>query len=289
MRLRAPGKSIILKPVHANVGVEMAYRKALMRIVCEVHNETLDLLAALYPTPLAQDADPAAALRAQMRKLGKKWQADMDLHARAIAEGFVSGALHAGDFALQQHLKDAGFAVKFQPTEASMKAFDDALAENIKLIKSIPEQYISGASDLISESVHSGQGLAEVSKALGGRVDLERIWKRPPQDSDETWRTKTQRRANFIARDQNNRANGIINKVRNLELGITKAIWRHSGAGVTPREEHVGWDGTTFDLETGKFSDVDGEFVWAGSQCNCRCVSLGIIPGLDYGEGEDAA
>ena len=40
-------------------------------------------------------------------------------------------------------------------------------------------------------------------------------------------------RAELIARDQSNKANAVVNRTRQMELGITEAIWMHSHAGKT--------------------------------------------------------
>ena len=71
-----------------------------------------------------------------------------------------------------------------------------------------------------------------------------------------------------------------MENVRRIELGITSAIWIHSGAGKEPRPSHVkaGADKLEFELSKGAY--IDGKYILPGTEINCRCVSRSIIKGL---------
>ena len=91
----------------------------------------------------------------------------------------------------------------------------------------------------------------------------------------------TRRRAQFIARDQNNKATAVMTRARHLELGITKAKWLHSAGGKQPREAHRHFSGQVYDIREGHdFGDGNGP-VWPGTAINCRCVSVPIVPGFE--------
>jgi uncharacterized protein with gpF-like domain len=66
--------------------------------------------------------------------------------------------------------------------------------------------------------------------------------------------------------------------VRQKELGITKAIWVHSGGGKHPRPEHVAFSGKEYDVEKGAY--LEGKWTWPGFEINCRCTSRSVIPGF---------
>ena len=55
----------------------------------------------------------------------------------------------------------------------------------------------------------------------------------------------------IIARDQNNKATASMTRARQNELGITEAIWVHSGAGKHPRPTHVAMNGAKYDVKKG--------------------------------------
>jgi hypothetical protein len=91
------------------------------------------------------------------------------------------------------------------------------------------------------------------------------------------------KRAKLIARDQNNKAKAVVETARRKELGLKKAIWQHSSAGKEPRPIHVAWgqEGKVFNLNKGLFDKDEGEYVFPGQLINCRCTSRAIIPGFD--------
>ena len=86
-------------------------------------------------------------------------------------------------------------------------------------------------------------------------------------------------RAASITRYQCNMARAVMENTRCLELGITQAIWQHSGGGKAPRPSHVAFSGKRFKLATGAY--LDGKWVWPGSALDCLCTSRAIIPGFE--------
>jgi uncharacterized protein with gpF-like domain len=90
----------------------------------------------------------------------------------------------------------------------------------------------------------------------------------------------TKRRAALISRDQNNKASANMSRVRHLELGIERAKWRHSHAGVTPRPSHLANNGKTYDIARGWYDPAVKEFIQPGQLVGCRCVGIPLIPGF---------
>ena len=280
-------KRTVLPPLRPNLGVESAFRKALWGLVVKMHSSVLEAIEAAYPThALAQDMSPLQIMKHRMDQIGSQWEYNFATVAREISEGFASGALKNTDAAFAILLRKAGISVKFQATPEMMAAYQSLISENVGLIKSIAEEHLAHVQEVVMESAKAGRSLKELSKDLGGYVELDRIrMGRKLGESDRSLLARTQRRANLIARDQNNRATSIFNRVRQKSLGIEKAIWRHSGGGKTPRPLHEEWDGKPYPVDEGAPIGDDGENVWPGEGCvNCRCVSMSIIPGMDEGE-----
>ena len=91
---------------------------------------------------------------------------------------------------------------------------------------------------------------------------------------------KRRNNARFVARNQLSNFNGISNKIRYQNLGITEAIW------VTSRDErvrgaHADRNGKRFNLSEGLFSSKDGKTLIPGVDFNCRCIAKPIIPSID--------
>lgn len=263
MKLRAP-KPITLKPVRPNVGVEVAYQRTLVRLVDEMNNSVLYWLGSAYkanPTALAADASPVEELRRAMRLLGKRWVKKFDDASKKIAGDFATLSRDTAERNMKKILKDVGFTVPFKQSPAMRDAFESVVGENVALIKSIPSEQFTKIESAVMRSVQSGRDL----KAL--REELLVIG------------SKTKMRAALIARDQCTKATAVMSKARRLELGLTKAKWRHSHGGVHPRKSHVAADGQVYDIAVGCL--IDGEYIMPGELINCRCQSAAIIPGFD--------
>lgn len=269
-KLTAPTKrEVRLEPLRSNAGVEAKYRNQLQAQIDAMHQSVQFWLRAAWrkdSPALAQDRrgasrTPLVNLKRVMDKLGLHWQNRFDKLADDLAKVFAQGATRHTDAAMMAALKKAGFTVKFSMSQKAAEAYRAVLHENVGLIKSIPAEYLHDVAGDVWRSVSSGHDLAALTSKLQERYEV------------------THKRAAFIARDQNNKARAVIENVRRKELGITQAIWRHSGAGKEPRPSHVAADKKRFDLDTGML--LDGEWLLPGQAINCRCTSIAIIPGID--------
>lgn len=256
------------RAVHANRGVEAKYRKALQRLIAEMHGSVEYWLTAAYrkdpPRMLAlveqaQDAaGPSAKIKRILDELARRWIAKFDEWSPKIAEAYLQGMFKTSDSAMRQALKDAGWTVEFKMTPAVRDAFNASLEENVGLIRSIPEKYLQQVEGVVMRSYSAGRDLATMVK------DLKQLY---PAASH---------RAELIARDQSNKANGVVNRARQMELGITEAIWMHSHAGKTPRPDHVAANGKRYKIAEGCL--ISGEYIQPGEEINCRCTSRPVLP-----------
>lgn len=271
-RLTAPtAKPVTLGAAHPNAGIEALYRKRLLRLVDEMHASTLYWIKAAYrdapPRPIiATDASSWGTAKRLMRTiagLGKRWTKRFDIAAQELADYFATAVKDRTDGALSDILKRGGFTVAFKPSAAVNDVLTAAIQENVSLIKSIAAQHFTQIEGMVMRSVQTGRDLKQLTDDLQNSFGV------------------TRRRAAFIALDQNNKMTAVITRVRQLEVGVTKAVWLHSGGGHEPRPEHVGWSGQEYDVATGMWSKVDGCYVWPGTAIKCRCVSKSIVPGYD--------
>ncbi|ENY4828869.1 phage head morphogenesis protein [Serratia marcescens] len=227
-----------------------------------MHNSTLYWLRAEYrQTGLAQDASPAIMMRDAMRKLSRRWRKKFDVLAGKLAERFASDVMKNSDASLSTALQQAGFTVPFKMTAEMNNALQATITENVNLIRSIPQQYLTQVETLVMQSVSRGRDLGTLTKELQQRYGV------------------TRRRAAFIALDQNAKATSVMQSARQRSLGITHGIWRHSHAGKEPRQSHVKSDGKKFDLSKGLM--IDGKLTFPGQEINCRCTWSAVLPGLD--------
>ncbi len=271
-KLVAPTKRpIALRAVHPNAGIEVSYRCQLQRLIEEMTNSTVYWIRAAWrKTPptvtMAQDASPTVALQRAMSKLGAHWTDRFDAVARELAEKFADKSIRHTDAAMMAALKEAGFTVSFRATAAIEEAFNAVVAENVALIRSIPQKYLSSVEGEVWRTVSGGYDLQSLTQTLQSKYGVA-----------------TYERAALIARDQTNKAKAAIEARRRTDLGIMQAVWQHSGGGHEPRPSHLkaGRDRVIFDIDKGWYDPDAGEFILPGELINCRCTSRAIIPGFE--------
>lgn len=260
-------KPITVRAVHANRGVEAKYRKAMQQLIAEMHRSIQYWLSAAYnKTPprmaalveQAHDAAPSASIKKVLDDLAKRWIDRFDEYAPKIAQAYLQGMFKTSDNAFRRALKESGWTVEFTLTPAVRDAFNASLEENIGLIRSIPEKYLQQVEGVVMRSYSAGRDLETMVREL------------------KTLYPISNRRAELIARDQSNKANAVVNRARQMELGITEAIWMHSHAGKNPRPDHVAANGKRYKIAEG--CKISGEFIQPGEEINCRCTSRAVLP-----------
>ena len=258
-----------LSPISPAAPIRAKYERRLLALVDEMHRSLVHWITAEYRANqpevvlLASDKSPAAAMRAIIARVGKRWLQRFDEMAPKLADYFATAVKDRNDRALMGDLRRAGMTVRFKMTAAMNDAYQAVRAENVNLIRSIAQQHLTQVETLVMQSVQQGRDLGTLTKELTARYGV------------------TKRRAAFIALDQNNKATATLTRVRHLELGITKAKWLHSAGGKTPRPEHVAFSGKTYDIAKGHdFGDGEGP-TWPGVEPGCRCVAVPVVPGFD--------
>ncbi len=270
-KLTSPtGRDIELKPVHPNVGVEAGFRRALLKLLREVHEDISSAVLAAYrvdPPATATDADPQfgtfwSSSAWNLQKIFKAkiaaWQGRLETLPGLMAKAFMGSAAGHANRATMSALKSAGFTVRFQMSPVERDAIQGSINEQVGLIRSLAEKHLSDVQGMVMRSVVAGRDVGGLAEELRTRYDI------------------SARRAAFIARDQNNKATATITRARQDEFGL-QARWAHSGSGRHPRREHVLADGTVYDPAEGCL--IGGKRIWPGQEPNCGCISLSIIPG----------
>jgi hypothetical protein len=296
----------LLKPVRPNIGIEVAYRRKLLALVdamarsyeywlkaCYRQNEPVMTMATdeerlswarpvtqqtitepkdFFTNPdyrdrgfadvthvetktvwMAMDATPASQLKMTVNRLGRYWNKRFNETAKELADYFALSAAKRSDAALRSILKKGGWSVQFRLTPAMKDIVAATVAENVALIKSIPAQYHTEVNGLVMRSVTAGRDLAQLTDDLEKRYDI------------------TRKRAALIARDQNAKMTGALQRARQIEIGITEAIWLHSHGGKTYRKTHLANDRKRYNVATGWW-DPDPKvkrFIAPGELINC--------------------
>jgi SPP1 gp7 family putative phage head morphogenesis protein len=253
-----------LKPVKPSAAIEADYRKKLQRLINEMQASAEYWIRAAYRKDpprmagLAQDAVPAAAMKRVIDALAKRWADKYQERAEELAKGFVWDTQAHADKLFQKYLKDAGWTVKFKISAPVRDVLTASVAENVQLIKTIPEQFFDRLNGIVMRSYTAGRDLETMVKEIKATYPV------------------TDRRAILIARDQSNKANAAVNRARQMELGIEEAIWMHSHAGREPRPDHVAANGRRYKVAEGCL--ISGEYIQPGEKIGCKCGSRVVLP-----------
>lgn len=261
----ATAKRKTARAVTPNLGVQQAYKRELDKLIAEMSNSFEYWVEAAYKAnpprmEVAMDALPSSELAKKIAAIGKRWIKKFDDMAEKIATKFAESGRKATDSSFQSALKDAGWAVDFKVTSVMRDAMNATIVENVSLIKSIPQQYLTDVQGIVMRGFSQGRDLKDISDDLQSRYGV------------------TKRRAALIARDQSNKLTATVTQARRVELGLFEAIWVHSGAGKEPRPSHLkaGREKQKFDVRKGLL--LDGEYLLPGQAINCRCSSRTVLP-----------
>lgn len=246
-----------LSPVRPNIGIQNRYDAQLQKLVDEMAASVLWWIRAEYrksESRIVFDASPAETLQRAMNELARRWQSRFDKLAEYMADGMISRTASNVDAGMKMAFRKAGLTVKMKMTRPLRDVLEASIAENVSLIQSIPQQYLTQIEGHVMRSITQGFRMDRLVQDL------------------EKQRGITKRRANIIARDQSRKAHAAIQRSRQLDLGITEGVWLHSGGGKVPRQSHKAFSGKVFDITKGHdFGDGFGPVLPAESP-NCRCV-----------------
>lgn len=258
-----PRKPKTLRPTLPNAGTAAWYRRKLEAEIKAMHQSLAWWIAAQYKAGgFALDAAETNAERLQqeMERLREQWTQHFDDLGEHLSRMFARKVMGYTDYNAKTAFQALGLTVGMTMTAPMRQAYQGVIGEQVGLIRSIAAQHLDNVQRLVMESVSRGRDLHYLSQELRKRYRI------------------TKRRAALIARDQNNKATATLQSARQLEMGITHGIWRHSHAGKEPRPSHVKADGEKFDLRKGMY--LDGEWTLPGQQINCRCFYSPVLP--DY-------
>ena len=261
----------VLRLVPTNAGVRAAYSRQLRRLIDEMQRSTVWWLRAAYRKDeerivadsapgMGEDASPARMMQKVLGRIFRYWMRRWSDKARKIAEDFVRNSARHTTSSYQQAFKDAGFTVKMDPSRAQNDVVQALIAENVSLIRTIPEKYFGEVTGLVQRSISMGRDLAFLTDELEKRYKV------------------TRRRADLIARDQANKATEAIKRVESERLGVKVGIWVHVPGKYTSRATHKAMNGKPFLLSEGMYDSEVKRKVLPGELVACQCTYRDFVP-----------
>lgn len=258
------------KLVH-NISTQERYASRLHKLVIQMTNETKKEIQKLFRQQAvadsAMDANIGSQARILLNYLQNRFIDLFSKKSKIFANSMFNAVDVNSDVQLKSSLKKLTGGLSLN-TGVVPKGFEDiasaTVAENVSLIKSIPQEYFKQVTGAVMRSITEGRGITDLIPEI------------------QKYDGMTTRRAKNIALDQTRKAYNTINANRLQSLQVTHFEWLHSGGGVSPRESHMKIDGMTF-----SFNNLEAEQAAAGVPKqdrglpsippNCKCTMRPII------------
>lgn len=140
---------------------------------------------------------------------------------------------------------------------------DDAVAQNVALITTIPDRYFDQLEQLVRRSVRAGRRHEELADEIA-----RRFIRSGGDDAD-----KAKNRAALIARDQTAKLTSDLARIRQERLGVERYRWRTS-LDERVRPAHAEREGVIFSWDS---PPEDGH---PGEPIQCRCSAEPLLSDL---------
>ncbi|MEX9215667.1 phage minor head protein [Providencia rettgeri] len=249
-----------LRAVKYNAGNMKWYKSVLSLLINSMNKNVKATLLNIFSKRIPS----VDIVRHTLGELSDEWIDKFISSSLVISNEMANKTIQSADINMRQMAKAEGFAIKMNWTPAMQQVKDAVIAENVSLIKSIPEKYFTEVEGMVYRSLARGgdlKGLTdEIETHFANRVGI------------------TRRRAEIIAKDQIRKATSALTITRQEAAGVTHGIWVHSAGQANPRHKHVKAHGKVFKLSEGYPCGDRGQFVKPGEEINCSCTFRPIPP-----------
>ena len=248
-----------------SIAYELEYRRELQKLLKEMQKDVQEQLEA-YFSDTANDG--ALSLWVDIfKRLREKWYKRFEVRGREIAKWLADKTKKRTDAQILRKLKENGFTLTPHYTGEENALINEIIANNVAMIKSIPQSYLGEVQEAVSYSFKRG-------------YDSERLYKRL-KDIIGRVNENSDNRAQLIARDQMQKATQDFAIASAKEYGATKGRWIHVPGRYSSRITHVHMDGEVFDLNVGLYDSDVRRNVKPGELPYCMCQFEVLMPGFD--------
>ncbi len=265
-------------PLNPNMGVAAHYQQKLTLLIRRMVEDVKKQVEGLYKEDHAkeffgQDDSISSQARILTNALKEKYERLFYDEAPGIAEYFASESNKASSKSVHHTIKEFSGGLSIPTANMGgdlVEVFKATVTENVALIKSIPEQYLSGVQQAVMRSIVGGGGKQSVTEYLIKE------------------HAKTYARAKRISLDQTRKAFEGMSRERMKRAGVKKFEWVHTGGSNEPRPLHQHTlNGKIFSYDDPPVIDENtGERGFPGQLINCRCRQAPVI---DFGDEEKNA
>lgn len=268
LRKRKP-ESLEGTPLNPNIVAAMRYNTQLDILIQQMTDITLLAVKRMFYGETAEQyfAQDEKSIVAEAKRLSnelqKRFDALFNSKALPIATQMVDSENRSSELAVQNSLQKltGGLTIPTTGLKGEIgEVLKASVAENVALIKSIPQQYLEAVNGAVLRSITTGNGLQDLVPFLANEKGI------------------TLRRAKMISHDQTRKAFNSISKGRLQAAGLAKFEWLHTGGSHQPRKDHIAMNGNVYRFDNLPVIDQKtGERGIPGQAVNCRCRMKPII------------
>lgn len=264
---RRKPKAIYGGVISPSAAVEERYYRELVRKIDQMTQETEKQIIRMFNGDVAEeyfamDASVTSQATKLTNALFKKFSQLFGAQSKRLAENFANQSDKASSSSVHKSLEElsGGLSLSTKNLDGQVKEILKAtIEENVSLIKSIPEKYLTQVQGAVMRSITQGRGLQDLVPYLKKQKGI------------------TIRRARMIAHDQTRKAMNNLSKGRLTNVGLNQYEWLHTGGSQEPRKDHIALSGKIFSFTGEKMAeDKDGPCI-PGERINCRCRFRPVI------------
>lgn len=250
-----------LKPIRASRTDEARYKRDLYSVVNHITSKVEQTLIPYLKAESGiielrgKDAMPEDEIRRRLAEIRRNNQVNPD-SAERVAGATANRVKDTVDERLRNEIRrSVGIDIKPAMLDDAhvTPSLNSAVKDNVKLITSIPNEYLDRVEKHLVEAVVAGKRHEELARLVHNIGQ------------------STYRRAEIIARDQVSKMNSSFNRIRQQSVGIEKYVWSTSN-DERVRPEHVENNGKTF-----RWAEPPEETGHPGEDIMCRCVALPVF------------
>lgn len=268
-----PRKAKQVKAVQPDKQAARMYNAQLKKLVRAIKKDINELLIPLIKNLEPQYIGDSAIndawpdeITSLFTRLKSKWSSPAFLGAsKSVASSFIKAMNAQNSKRFTKAVKSIGVVGidVFGDSPKLQDILSASIADNTRLITTIPEQYLNQVQSIVMSNMRSGLRPSSIVKQISSQFGV------------------SERRAALIARDQTSKANGELSKQRQEDTGFQYFKWQDSD-DVRVRDDHEKLANQDIGYGKGVYrwdkppKNKKGVTIIPGSDINCRCVAIPV-------------
>jgi len=255
---RRKGTAVTLPAISGSIGAETAYLKALRSALREMAAHTREMILPVAEREIALNKSTITA------DMGEHDFASLEVLTNRLVSTASSMVRRILGLEAQRHTSTFMAAAKrvlgidlsaVVRQEDLADLLDNAVVRNVGLIKGLLDDTAKRIKGKVIDAVINGRSATVLRKELTEQFGI------------------SDRRAKLIARDQISKLNSDLNRIRQVQAGVTSYEW------MTAHDERVRPLHRSLDGKEYKYGEATGAEggLPPGQPINCRCIARGIV------------